>query len=617
MLRRVEAKSETSKPEWVVASRLTIGAGKITLALEGEKPREVALSLVPTDTLAAPSFAPDLTKLVVVDVPVRSVACMQERLAALGDKQSTAAKHLELQLLFSNLFESRFDWSLWKARIDIDKRLGLALLYGGNANWQTVLEPYAKEHATSPVVRYFTLLANQDRAKRIEGFRAIAHDAPEGLIATLARYLAFQDAVQVAYTNPSDDKLRGQALDLGAACVGESRFPLLAQQVARQAQAFGNYRPEDTNKVLAIYERAAEIGGDFALRYEATQFLANRGRWVEAAPRFETLYNEAMEVGVFPSFDNVLVTALQQVKDGDGTRFDAFARRVVSWGEETKNAEGLITFAWSAHQAGYPALAERAVRRLPDLVPSAAHDVLRAVLARLWESWGEAPRAETCVRELLRKPSLEKQAWLHEYAATLAERQGKVALAITDQERAFALEAEDLTDEVVNLAAFRQRYTRLLSLYGALAKATYVPGLAYRPLAEKILAAADRWRAVDSSNPALDTQVAQALLECGDDDDAWDVASGEIERHPVEGAGYMQVAALYANVSRLEVAAHLYEQAAALEPTDPTPLLEEAKVLERLGEPKKAHELYGKIAGAKWQDRFAGVVQQARASGGK
>ena len=581
---------------WKVVFRVSIGADfKLTIQTEVAKPCEVAVQSEPLDASKTPSFVPNLDGLVIVDAPVRT-----------REAQGTSDP---VALYWAQHLDGRgVDLNGLRTLLEKDSRLGLRVLYA-SAGGYAALQPFAKEG--TPLFRYYGLLAEQDREKRLEGWRALVRDLPEGAIPTLARHLAVQDAVQLAQQDLSDAKRRERALEV-AADASRSRWGLLVLEMARQVQGLG-YTPDLSERILAIYQRAAELSPEFGVRYEVAQAFSNHARFPEATKRFEDAYADAMRSGTFPAFDVSLVSALQQLKEGEGTRLEGFVQRAISWAEETKNASALIVVASSLHQAGQAALAERALHRIEGTVPDTARDALEAVLARLWESWGDPGRAEALVKDLLAKPALASHAWLHDYAGSLAESQGKVSVAIAEHERALELEAAR-PDEVVNLSAFRQRHARLVALCAQLASANASPGVVQRGLAERILRVADRWRELDDGNPALDTEVARALLACGADDEAWDVASGAIERHPAEGAGYTAVAALYVAQGRLDFALGLYEEAAKVEPTDPTPLLEEARLLERKGEPDRARPLYERIAGKTWHERFASVLQEARAA---
>jgi tetratricopeptide (TPR) repeat protein len=580
---------------WKVLLRVAIGVDfKLTVEAEGFKPHEVAVTCQPLAVTESPSFVPNLDGLVIVDAPART-----------REAQGTQDP---IALVWAQHLDGRgVDHGVLRNLLGKDSRLGLRVLYA-SAGGHGTLHDYMKEE--TPLARYFGLFAEGNHAKRLEGLRAFVHDFPEGALATLARSLAAQDACEQAQQNWNDDSLRDRAVDAAAELM-RSRFAVLVLEAARRVAGFGG--PARSPKILALYERAGELSSEEGVQYEVAQAFHAQGLSSEAAKRFEYLYARAMERGVFPPFEYSLVQTLQQVKTGEETHFDAFVRRAISWAEETKNANALIVLASSLHQTNNTALVERALRRIEGTVPATARDALEAALARLWQSWGDPARAEAMVRDLLAKPALASHAWLHDYAGSLAEAQGKVAVAIDEHMRALELEVVK-PDDVVNLSAYRERHARLVALCAQLASANAAPGVVQRALADRILRIADRWRELDDANPALDTEVARALLACGADDDAWDAASGAIERHPAEGAGYTAVAALYVAQGRLDFALGLYEQAAKVEPTDPTPLLEEARLLERKGEPDRARSFYERIMGKAWHERFANVLQEARAA---
>jgi tetratricopeptide (TPR) repeat protein len=547
---------------------------------------------------------------------VRTVAFAQERFDRVADKTSSFAKHLELQLLVSHFFAGSFDWERLRQRAVATPRLGLVAL---SCAWPDVVDAYARAKGQGPLVRLFNAGALSNAADRVAAFGSLAHDEPAGLIATLARFQAYRNALLVSSWSPEHSVRRLHALELGAVCAGETRWPLLALAVARRAKPLASASVDDANRVLALYERAADAGAGYHARLEAAELLVELGRGSEAAQRFVAAYDEAMSAGELPPFGASLFKALD-VKHGDTTEFDVLVERIVRWAEETKNGEALLVLASSLRRADQKPTAERTLRRLAAVVQNdGSRDGLRFLLALLWDSWNEPARAEEGLRELLAKPELERSATLHEQAGRVAEKLGHVAAAIADHERALSLELESMKEDgaVVDLEALRFRASQLVGLYVALAKTTHVPGTVSRELAGRILALGDRLRSVWRDDDSTEIGIARALQACGAEDDAWDVASEAIERHPAEGAGYSAVAAFYASEGKLELAASLYEKAAAVEPTDPTPLVEEAKVLEREGEVARARALYRTVLGKKWHDRFWVVVRQAQEAIGR
>jgi len=327
--------------------------------------------------------------------------------------------------------------------------------------------------------------------------------------------------------------------------------------------------------------------------------------------------------GVRSGYTAAAEAALRRRLGGGDRRLGLYVlfAAVRHWPDEVLRAEGQAVHPASpffallrAHQNGDPAVRIARYEQVRREFPGSPF----ATFARFAAALESVPEAEPLLRDLLAEPAFSDVPWLHERASWHAERQGRLAQAIADLERALELDAAQAgPDGAVDLAAFRARHARLIALHGRLAAALAGTDLAapatLRAVA-RVLAAADRWRALDADHVALYAQVARTLLALGAPDEAWEYASTAIERRPAEGEAHVAIARVYAEAGHLRRAVALHAAAAALEPTDPTPLLESARLLERLGEPAAARDLYVTIARGRWHDRFAGVVAQARAA---
>ncbi len=607
------------------------------VAPEGATPTAIRIDVPPPDSVkglgarvaASPAVEPDLGALVVIDMPVRSLevatAKLTERIAAEPEEETRPGgrdalrAHVEVQQAFSALSQQQGGVpDAIRARIaGGDRRLGLYVLlaamgYHADLN----VRSGERAHPGSAVFKYLESASATDVAGRIAQRRAIGEGPSAGLVPAMALYFAALDSFQLlGSVHPRDAARLKDSFGLVDAFADRCRSGELLYGLAHQLRNYASSQaPGDVDRFVRLFDQAARapVVAD-AARYDAGQTLSQSGRYPEGAKRFEEAYRVAMAEGRFPVFDWSLKQALEQVREGEKTRYSIFIDEALAWAVREERGDAILTIAESVRQTGDTVVAERALRRLAAIAPVEGQDEVTFIVARCHERWGELPQAEEHVRGLIaRRSPLAKRGWLHEYAGSLAQRRGRLAQAIADLERAMALDDEGEGD-VVNLAAFRQRYQSLVALYVALAGALQTTGGGEaRALAPKILAAADRWRALDGDNLALYTQVAAGLCAAGAEDDAWDVASTAVERRPAEAAGYVAAGAAFEQAGRLDLAADLHLRGAAAEPTDPTPLWSAAQLRERTGDRAAARAIFERIVRGKWQDRFAGVVQQAR-----
>jgi hypothetical protein len=542
-------------PEGLVTERRAVTKDNTVLVRASATP-------FPSEPAPPLSLEAPLDGLVVIDMPARTTAHAQARLAAA--KTDAEKTHATTQLRYSQLGE-------------------------GTGTFAALVAP-------GTLGQYLAAMDTTDRATRIERLRVFAAGHADGLLPRLALCRAAEDAFARSVESPSQDPFRLEAFALADDLLTRTREGVFALKLARDAAPAAT-TPDAVSHTLRFFDAAAETPGlALAARREAAALLVARSRLDEAAARYEALYKDAMAQGFFPTVDANVASAISGTKP---EKLTAFLERALTWATAGKRSEALLAIAWSAHAVSRPAIVERALLALPaELSPE-----VTATLASILPQLQLAGRAEAVGRDLLTRPALRDQIWLHDLVGLQALAAGHPEAALADSERALALE---LALPAVNLDSLRSRYEALMAIYRSLGA---------RPdLAPRILAHADRWRALDADNPALYAAVAQALLASGADEDAWEVASTAIEHHPEEGAPWSLVAGTYESAGRLERAATLYAEAARREPTDPTALLEQAHVLEKLGDKPAARAVYTRIVGGTWQDRFAGIVEQAKAA---
>jgi Flp pilus assembly protein TadD len=235
-------------------------------------------------------------------------------------------------------------------------------------------------------------------------------------------------------------------------------------------------------------------------------------------------------------------------------------------------------------------------------------------LARLLLEAGQTSDAQQVLRVALARTP-DDPAVL-ELAAAIAEQQGRLAEAAELAERGLAGASE------LPLAQLRAAYRRIFQLRARLAES--ITGAseqggkgmsqetAERAPIDLALDVAARWRAEDPDNAEIDELCATLLFTLGHPTEALRHLDSVIERHPGEGEAYGKVAALLEREGRLEDADRRWQQAAAVEPTNPTWLVSRAHNLIAAGDTATARALALQVQQGKWQERFFAAVTDAR-----
>jgi tetratricopeptide (TPR) repeat protein len=220
---------------------------------------------------------------------------------------------------------------------------------------------------------------------------------------------------------------------------------------------------------------------------------------------------------------------------------------------------------------------------------------------------GQTSDAQAVLRGLLAK-NPEAAATL-DLAARVAERQGRLEEAAEFATRALAA-AGDLP-----LERLRATYRRIFDLRARLAESIVLPDpkapQAARSPLDQALDIAARWRAEDPDNKEIDERCATLLFILGQPDEAVRHLDSIVERHAGEGEAYSAVAAILEREGRFTDADLRWQQAIAVEPTNPTWLLGRAHNLLANGDTATARALAQQVKDGKWQDRFFSAKYQA------
>jgi tetratricopeptide (TPR) repeat protein len=187
-----------------------------------------------------------------------------------------------------------------------------------------------------------------------------------------------------------------------------------------------------------------------------------------------------------------------------------------------------------------------------------------------------------------------------------------MASALERMEKAMDLEFAELP-EVVNLQAVRRDYAALLGRYRQLADAiATLQAEAPREFVGRVIAAADRWRAIDPDDTAACQTAARILQALGAREVAWEYLTTPLALRPNEAAPWASLAHSLRQEGELELAQRAYASAFQAEQTNASVLWERAQLLQQLGRSEEADRLYRRIADGKWPRQYNWIQGRAR-----
>jgi tetratricopeptide (TPR) repeat protein len=197
-------------------------------------------------------------------------------------------------------------------------------------------------------------------------------------------------------------------------------------------------------------------------------------------------------------------------------------------------------------------------------------------------------------------------------AATLAERRGQAARSLQCTERAMDLEYQSLGEQV-NVQTIRTQYGQLLGRYQQVAAALATVGS--QPPADfldRVIRAADRWRAIDTDPTAACQAAARIFADLGAADLAWAYLTTPLAARPNEAAPWVSLAETLRQQGQFELADRAYASAFEAEPTNARILWDRAQVLQQTGRAAEAKKLLRQISESEWQPAFSGLKSQAK-----
>ncbi len=617
---------------------------------EGE---ELARQTRPTEDADAPELAPSTDDLVVLPMPARTFQHVQGRIAS-GDlaKDSIEAADAELAALAGangawNIAERLADHEP-KIFAQGDRRLGVHVLLAASqpATWgitparrfdvngKSVIVDPKGDHPASPVAAYLHAHLGSLHGA---GFTLPAANG-EGLAGALARTRGLLTVLATSPAGDARDSAVKQALQLAAEL--NDRIPALAWGLVIAAG--------DASSTPAGYRAAADAMASFedvpGLRFasltERARWLVSTGEENAASPIRDALrepWLEASTHGAIPPIDPVLRSAL------GAESFSKLFREVADRLAAAKRPDAIVRLSRAATLAGDPSLAaELDGRALAEATDAQRRPVLLRMLAYLLVDGGADARTDVVIGQLLEGEGADEPR-LWRLAAATASRRGDEARAIGALERALDLEFERLAERdaarakaraglggtakadgadqaegVVDLAALRAEYGRLLAHYRqvAIALATLDEPMP-RSLLAKIIRSADRWRSLENDPTQACQAASAALTAAGEDELAWDYMTTPLSHRPGESKAWSDLAGLATARGDFDLADRCWGQAFELERSNAEILWQRAILLQQRGRRAEANDVLEQIADGDWQPRFDWIKNESRRRLGK
>jgi tetratricopeptide (TPR) repeat protein len=577
-----------------------------------------------------PALTPDLKKLVIVPMPLRSYEHLvgstrlpslpvetddvKDRLANQYFKTLNSEK--AISLIATDGFpiqKNRVGFRVFKLRFlgKGDRRIGFFTLLAGTGEFFPV-DDFEKENPNDPLAQYLTFVSKLMSGNHL-GEAALPGPA-DCFLSRLTDCFNLHHLVTLQ-TKKVKTILKGKQSerDTDLAFARSCRSPLFRYAVLAMISNHRLARNAKFQRDLAGVWVTLKDHPDFGYvaRYEAARAVVGAGQTGNARQMFTDLYKDTVKRGVLPRIDGSFFKAFQ---DNSATRREGVtllqdaAERFIT----LKRRSAAIALAWQCHQLGDQALANQLFdRAFARATPKERGQLSVDGLGYLW-STRQYGRAERMLQPLLEEKEMSRHSGLWRLGAFLASHRGKVARATECMERALAIEYRHLP-KVINLQEVREDYGNLLAYYKQVADANAL--LERKPAEEliiKVVRTADRWRSLDT-DPTAPCQAAAGILKTlGQADLAWQYYTTPLSQRPNEAAAWLKLAQTMSQQEEYELADRAYAEAYEAEPTNAQILWDRATLLQQRGRNEEARRIFRQIANGTWQPRFAWIQQEAQ-----
>jgi tetratricopeptide (TPR) repeat protein len=535
------------------------------------------------EPVAEPNLKPDVSNLVVLPLPYRTVNEVIQKQQRQSWWQRAFNDPLELAAAHYADPSAGLDggWLIENVVKKGDTRPGwFTLIRAQNAN----VMPLAPKDSHEPVLKYL-----QNRTGNVGALDSF-----------LQRMMDLYYLVDVSQGQPPLVKPPEWATNVRGA-IERNRNELGAAALLVLEQR-GGLTAGDWNLLADLWKQFHDIPGFwYTSRYERIRCLMAAGLEAQARQEFDKLYGETLAAGVIPPLDSLYAqlpaNPAQLLKNAAHER-------------AAQHPEDVLALAWQSAWLGPQGTTSQEV--MAELRPSTKWPEVTLSAVLLWQQLGQPAAAQEWLDELLGDATLAKQPGLWRLAAELASQRGQEIRQIECLEKALDLEFAHLP-ETVDVQQLREDYGSLLRGFGRIIndywqKDTPMPA----NLAARIVKAVDRWRSIDPEANDACMQASDLLSDLNEPKLAWQYLTTVVALHPNEAAPYRQMAQHLAERNDWKLAEKAYAAAFAAEPTDAQLLYDRAKALEKGGRRPEAAAVMKQLADGRWQPRFDGVKAQAR-----
>ncbi|HWY87383.1 MAG TPA: hypothetical protein VNX28_11690, partial [Gemmataceae bacterium] len=569
-----------------------------------------------TPSAQVPDLAPDTKKLVVLALPYRTAETVQRALKtekkALADLRLAEALPLfaahvgagnanEALNVFKQCFYAREQ-----------RQLGYyVLLAACGVNLDSQNADVLAEHPDEPSAQYLALHSSPVLRKHASQWAVGTMAWKEGFLQHLSQTHALYQRWQNDKVTKGDPARVRADLQKAFAYVRANKdsvfgFAMLCLMEDQAGKDQDFYR--ELADAWRLYEDSPELG--YAARYEVARCLYKGGQLDLARKQFHDLYVRSFKEVALPAIDQDFRLALIGT-DGSDT-WIALMRETAGQLVKQKRRPAVLALARQAWLVDDAPLANTLVAMALENVEDAMEKTaLRLAAIQFLADTDQVAAADDKLRGLLADKELAKYAGLWRLGIHFADERALPDWALECLEKALESEFLDLP-EVVDLGTVRTDYGRLLDQYEKLAEAMLILKVSPGPdFLDKVVRAADRWRALDreSSDPA--TKTAWIMQRLGERDLGWDYLTTPMAVRPGEASGWLNMAQTLGRQGQLTLADRAFKAAAEAEPTNAQILWDRAQNLRRAGKELEAQPLMRRIAEGTWQPRFQGLVNQA------
>ena len=603
--------TDMQKP--IVLQRTTFSADGTVRVLTADD-KVLAEHKFAVHSTSAPDLNPQTDGLVIVPLPYRSVAAVKRDFADAirppADMSETTALAMLGAYLASDLRQQAVDLVKERFFDKQDNRIGFSVLLASVCPSQLVTKDrdLRPEVEHSPLAQYLRQHVSFFTGKPGNNSFVVNEDAP-----LVVRNLATAINLRRRWRNgeATKDRTRKQiAQELTSALefIGQCT-PVLGWSLLRDILPNVN-APELHEQLATAAERYVNQPGMYwAAEHLRIRSLFEAEKFTAARDAYGKLMLRYWKMGAVPPIDTDLRNRFRA--NGNGSHL--WNKLLAEASDALIENDQLIAAFQLASQlrtledlTAADTLFEMAMKKLDAKKRPRAALLALSELKRL----KQFERADALLSPLLELEFLQQSASLWKYAAEVADKRSQKQTALLRLERALALEFAQRPD-TVDLSVIRKDYGNLLLRYEQVADASATLGQsAPSDLAQRVAAAADRWRLLDDDDTAACQIAARIIAKLGDKDLAWDYLTTPLAQRPNEAAPWLSFASVLQQNSEVQKASRAYERAFEAESTNPEILWRHAELLIKTN-PSRATEMYRRISSGEWQPRFAATKQKA------